>query len=305
MTTRHRLRTTLSATAAALALLLAPGAAAQISIIDDTGREVTLPRPAQRIVSLAPHLTEVLFAAGAGPQVVGVVAYSDYPEEAARLPQVGGYTSIDLEAVVALRPDLVVAWASGNRAANIDGLRALGIAVYLNEPRRMEDVARSLENIGQLAGTGAQARAAATAFRERRAALAARYSERPPVRMFYQIWDQPLMTINGQHLISDAIRLCGGENVFADLPQIAPTVGMEAVLAADPEVVVASGMGEARPEWLEQWKRWPALHASRADNLYFIPPQLIQRHTPRLLEGATQLCEFLERARTRRGAEAR
>lgn len=292
---------------AALAALLAAAlpASAELRITDDTGRELVLPGPAERIVSLAPHVTELLFAAGAGEKVVGVVAYSDYPPAARALPQVGGYTQLDLEAVVALQPDLVVAWSSGNRNANLDKLLALGIPVFLNEPRRLDDVADSLEDMGRLAGTEPAARDAAERFRSRRAALAARYRERPPVRMFYQIWDKPLMTINGEHLISDAIRLCGGENVFAGLGQLAPRIGVEAVLAANPEAVVASGMGEERPDWLDQWRNWPKLSASAAGNLYFIPPQLIQRHTPRLLDGAEQLCEFLEEARAKRGAAAR
>lgn len=293
----------LAALAAACAFVGHAGA--ELRITDDTGRELALPRPAERIVSLAPHVTELLFAAGAGAKVVGVVAYSDYPPAAAALPQVGGYTQIDLEAVAALKPDLVVAWSSGNRNANLDKLLALGIPVFLNEPRRLDDVADSLEDMGRLAGTEAAAQRAADDFRARRDALAARYGQRPPVRMFYQIWDKLLMTINGEHLISDAIRLCGGENVFAGLGQLAPRIGVEAVLAANPEVIVASGMGQERPDWLDQWRNWPRLVASKADNLYFVPPELIQRHTPRLLDGAAQLCEHLENARAKRGEAER
>lgn len=273
---------------------------AELAVVDDAGRNVRLARPAQRIVSLAPHVTELLFAAGAGPHVVGAVAYSDYPEAARKLPRVGGYGNIDMEAIAALKPDLVIAWKTGNRDAHLDKLAALGIAVYVNEPRSLDDVARSLESLGALAGTERAGRAAADAFRAQRDELARRYGGRPRVRMFYQIWDKPLMTINDEHLISDAIRLCGGENVFGALPQLAPTIGVESVLAVDPEVIVASGMGEARPDWLDQWKRWPKLAAAAADNLYFIPPELIQRHTPRLLDGAAQLCRFLDEARAKR-----
>ncbi|ANQ86680.1 putative vitamin B12 transport protein [Azoarcus olearius] len=291
----------LAATALACTLAGLPAAAvADIRITDDAGREVVLPRPAQRIVSLAPHVTELLFAAGAGPRVVGVVSYSDFPDAARQLPKVGGYASVDLEAVVALRPDLVIAWKSGNRNTHLDRLTALGIPVFINEPRRLDDVAGSLRSLGRLAGTDEVAERAASAFAARRDALRNRYAERPKVRMLYQIWNQPLMTVNGEHLISDVIRLCGGDNVFAGLPQLAPTIGVEAVLAANPEVVVASGMGEARPEWLEQWKRWPSLTANAANNLYFIPPELVQRHTPRILDGAQRLCEQLEEARAKR-----
>ncbi len=291
--------------ALAVAILLAPvPAGAAIDITDDTGAQVHLPQPARRIVSLAPHVTELLFAAGAGEQVVGVVAYSDFPQAATKLPQVGGYSNIDLEAVAALEPDLVIAWKSGNRDTHLDRLAALGIAVYVNEPRSLDDVARSIEQFGRLAGSEAVARRAAEAFRARRAALAARYGGRPPVRTFYQIWQQPLMTINDAHLIADVIRLCGGENVFGGLSQLAPTVGVEAVLAADPEVIIASGMGASRPEWLDQWKRWAGLRASAAGNLFFIPPEIIQRHTPRILDGAERLCTQLEDARNKRAGAA-
>jgi iron complex transport system substrate-binding protein len=283
-----------------LTLAAAPPAAAEIVIRDDADRELHLPGPAQRIVSLAPHITEVLFAAGAGERVVGVVAYSDYPEAARALPQVGGYSNLDMEAITALAPDLVIAWRSGNRGAHLEKLGALGIPVYVNEARSFEGVARSLEVFGRLTATETTANAAAQAFRARRDALAQRYAGRAPVRMFYQVWAQPLMTINGKHLISDAIRLCGGINVFDDLATLAPSIGVEAVLAANPEVIVASGRDAARPEWLDEWRRWPELAASAADNLYFIAPELIQRHTPRILDGTAQLCEHLESARRKR-----
>lgn len=280
---------------------LAQSTATAIEITDDAGKHIRLERPAQRIVSLAPHVTELLFAAGAGAQVVGVVAFSDFPPEAASLPQVGGYSKVDLEAVAALRPDLVVAWKSGNRDAHLDRLRALGIPVFLNEPRSLDDVARSLEQFGQLAGTTDAAAKAAQRFRTRHAALSARYRERPPVSTFYQIWERPLMTINDEHLIADVIRLCGGRNVFGKLGTLSPTVGIEAILAANPEAIVVSGMGAARPEWMEQWKRWPGLAANVQGNLFFIPPDILQRHTPRILDGASQLCEQLESVRAKRG----
>jgi len=284
-----------------LTLLLAAGSAqAAIDITDDTGQALHLAQPAKRIVSLAPHITEMLFAAGAGNQVVGAVQYSDYPDAAKKIARVGGYTSVDMEKVAALKPDLVVAWKSGNRGAHLDKLRALGIPVFINEPRRIDDVARSIAQLGKLAGTDSAGEAAAQAFRKRHAALAAKYSARPPVRIFYEAWNRPLMTINGEHLISDVIRLCGGDNVFAKLPMLAPTIDAEAVLAAMPEVIVASGMGEGRPEWLDDWRKWTKLPAVAQGNLFFIPPDQIQRHTPRILDGAERLCGQLDEARARR-----
>lgn len=283
-----------------LALLATFTAHAEIVVQDDTGATLRLTEPARRIVSLAPHVTETLFAAGAGAQIVGAVDYSDYPETAKRVPRVGGYSRLDLEAIAALQPDLVVGWASGNAPTHIDKLRALGIPVYLAQPERIDDVAKNLERYGQLAGTSAVAQVAAAAFRGRLQTLREKYGPRPKVRTFYQIWKQPLMTVGGGQVISDVIHLCGGENVFAGLKPLAPKVTVEAVIQTDPEVIIASGMGESRPEWLDDWRRWKTLTAVQRDNLFFIPPDLIQRHTPRLVEGADRLCAHLETARGKR-----
>ncbi len=278
---------------------LVASAHAEIVVRDDTGQEVRLKQPAQRIVSLAPHVTETLYAAGAGERMVGTVEYSDYPEAAKKLPRVGGYVRVNLEAIVGLKPDLVVAWKSGNSAAHIEKLRGLGIPVFISQPDRMDDVAKNLEAYGQLLGNSEGAQAASN-FRKRLADLRSRYGQRPKVRVFYQIWKEPLMTVGASQIISDAIRLCSGDNVFGNIEQMAPRVTVEAVLATNPEAIVASGMGDARPEWLDDWRRWPKMTAIARNNLFFIPPDLIQRHTPRMLDGAERLCQHLETARSRR-----
>lgn len=287
-----------------LSLALCGGAAqaADIVLKDDTGATLRLPAPARRIVSLAPHVTENLFAAGAGGQVVGTVDYSDYPEAAKKIARVGGYSRLDLEAVAALRPDLIIAWESGNAPGHVAKLRSLGIPVFISQPNRIEDVAEQLEKFGQLAGTSAVANGAAARFRARLAEIRKRYSGQPRVPTFYQIWKQPLMSVGRQQIISDVISLCGGSNVFGQVEQMAPKVSEEAVLAANPEAIIASGMGDSRPEWLDDWKRWKQITAVARDNLFFVPPELIQRHTPRILEGAARLCEHLETARHRRPA---
>jgi iron complex transport system substrate-binding protein len=283
-------------------LLLATAARADISVKDDAGRTLQLAGPARRIVSLAPHLTENLYAAGGGASLVAVGDYSDFPPAARKLPRVGGAGRLDLETLLAIKPDLILAWSGGTSPAQLAQLDSLGLPVYLSNPKHMADVAGEIERLGLLAGSSSAARAAAGAFRARREKLAARYAGRPPVRTFYEIWNRPLMTVNGQHLISDAITLCGGINVFADLPRIAPTVTEEAVLAAKPEAIVASGMDMARPEWLDDWKRWPTLPASARGNLFHIPPDFMHRATARILDGAEQLCAHLETARSRRPA---
>jgi len=268
-------------------------------VTDDSGAKVRLVQPARRVISLAPHITETLFAAGVGERLVGAVQYSDYPAQAKRVPRIGSYEQFDLEAIVALKPDLAIGWQSGNSPAHLDKLRQLGIPVYITQPNHIDDIARDLERYGTLLGNQQGARAAA-AFRARLADLHARYSTRPRVRVFYEVWNQPLMTVGRAQIISDAIRLCGGENVFDDLQQMAPVVTLEAVIAVNPDVIVASGMDEARPEWLDDWRKWRQLKAVATDNLHFVPPDIIQRHTPRLLDGAEMLCQHLETARARR-----
>ena len=245
-------------------------------------------------------MAETLYAAGAGERLVGTVEFSDYPLEAQKVRRVGGYSRVDLEAVAALKPDLVIGWQSGNAPSTLDALRALGLTVYVSQPERIEDVAREIERFGELAGTEKVAQPKAAELRRRQAALQREYASRPTVRTFYQIWKQPLATIGGKQIISSVISLCGGENVFATLGNLAPTVSVEAVIAANPEAIVASGMDAARPEWLDDWKRWTTITAVARDNLFFVPPELIQRHTPRLLDGAEILCRQLESARQKR-----
>lgn len=283
-----------------IALLAAAPALAEIAVRDDNGRTVSLARPAQRIVSLSPDVTENLFAIGAGAQVVGTVEFSNHPKAASTIRRVGSYERVDLEAVAALRPDLVIAWTSGNSPSQVAKLAALGLPVYSTQPSRIEDVAANIERLGDLTGRREAAREVAARFAARIAALRARHGERPRVRVFYEVWNQPLMTVGGEQAITDAIRLCGGENVFAALKQLAAAVTVEAVLTADPEAIVASGMNEARPEWLDEWRRWPSLTAVSRDNLFFVPPDHLQRHTPRLADGVEALCAHLETARARR-----
>src|SRR5258706_4326491 len=230
-----------------LAAICIVPARADIAVRDDSGVEVRLKQPAHRIVSLAPHITEILFAAGAGDRVVGTVDYSDYPEAAKRIARIGPYPRLDLETIVALKPDLVIGWQGGNELDHLERLKRLGIPVFLSQPDRIQDVAEDLERFGRLAGTDSVATAVAAAFRARLADMQQRYSDQPPVRTFYQIWPDPLMTVGGRQIIGSAIRLCGGVNIFGQLTQLAPAVTVEAVLGADPQVLLATGTGEARP----------------------------------------------------------
>lgn len=281
-------------------LMLATCAArAEIAVVDDAGETIRLAQPAQRIVSLAPHITEQLFAVGAGARIVGAVEYSDYPPEAKRIPRVGDNRAIDIERLLAMKPDLIVAWFHGNVARQLEQLRALGLPMYYDQPRVLDDIGSSLERLGILTGTEQVANQAARGFRERIQNLRERYGTRVPVPVFYEIWNRPLYTINGEQLISDVIRLCGGANIFANLRVLAPVVTQEAVLRADPVAVIASGMGGRRPEWLDEWKAWPHLQAVKLGNLFALDSDLMNRQGPRIAEGAQRLCEVLDTARAR------
>jgi len=271
-----------------------------IEAVDDSGARIVLAGPARRIVSLAPHLTELLYAAGTGNHVVGAVDFSDYPEAARRLPRVGSYAQFDIEAILRLKPDLVVVWGSGNPAGQVGQLRRLGLTVFVSEPRRLEDIASTLERLGRLTDRDTEARRAARAFRERLERLRAGHAGQPVVTVFFEFWHQPLMTVNGEHVISDVIRLCGGRNIFADLAALAPAVDEEAVLIADPEAIVVSGSDGREAGRFDAWRRHAPLTAVRRGNLFWLPPDAILRHTPRILDGAERLCADLAAARAGR-----
>ena len=279
-----------------LLLAFAPGTGA-VTVVDDIGRTVQLEKPAERIVSLAPHITENLFAAGIGHRVVGVVSYSDFPAEARNIPPVGGYDNFDTEQVLAMQPDLVVAWKEGNQFHQVERLMDLGLTVFVNEPEQLEDVAADIARFGILGGREHAARAVAQEYMNGLSRLRDRYSGLEQVSVFYQVWPNPLITVTDRQIIGNVIRMCGGSNIFAGLGTPTPQVGKEAVLAKNPDTIIASGMDEARPEWLDEWKHWSFLKAARYGNLFFIDPDIIQRHTPRILLGSRQLCEVLERAR--------
>ncbi len=280
-----------------LLLALSISANADIAVVDGRGETLHLSGPAQRIISLAPHLTELLFAAGAGDQIIATVEYSDYPAEALNIPRIGSNNSISYEAIVGLAPDLVLVWQSGNGEPMIQRLKSLGLKVYVDAPATLEDVATSVEHLGQLAGTAEQAAQAAHEYRQKLSGLRGRYSQQPSMSVFYQVWDDPLLTLNGKHLVSEVIRLCGGRNVFADAQALVPKLSVESVIAANPEIIVASATPAQRQQWLQDWQGWPMIAAVQAERLYFVPPSLLQRHSPRIVEGAEILCQQLDAAR--------
>lgn len=271
--------------------------AAPVSAVDDQGHTVQLAQPAQRVISLAPHVTELIFAAGGGGKLVGTVTASDFPAEVKRLPKVGDSRQLDLERIIALKPDLLVVWLHGNAERQLEPLRRLGIPLFYSEPKTLAAIPDSLTRLGRLLGSEARAQQAAQTYRQRWQQLAQRYQQRSPLRVFYQVWNKPLYTLNGQHIVSDVIRLCGGVNIFAGLPVTAPTVTQEAVLAENPQVIIAGDMAGRASAGLAMWRAFPSLEAVRRGHLFSVDADILHRPGPRILDGAAALCAQLDRAR--------
>lgn len=280
----------------------------KISVVDFSGRTVSLEAPAKRIIALAPHVVENVFSAGAGDSLVGVVAHSNYPAKALSLPIVGGYAKMNLEKILELQPDLVIAWESGNSNNSVARIQELGFTVYLDQADKLHDIAKSIRDIGILAGTQETAHSVADTYLAKLASMQSQGRHKQPVSTFYQVWHSPLRTINGKHIISDAIALCGGTNLYADQITVAPIINIESILERDPEVIIASGISDAlderENEWKNDWKKWPSLTAVKRDNLYFVDPDHIQRHTTRIILGLEKICQQMELARQKRNTTA-
>ncbi len=267
-----------------------------LEAVDDSGDAVSLPSPPQRIVSLAPHITELLYSLQLGDRIVGASAYSDYPPAARSLPRVGSHDRVDVERILALRPDLVVAWRSGNGPQTIARLRALGLTVFVLESASLTAVPDVLERLGQLTGRDSLAAGEARVYRERLADLTRRYGTRQTIRVFYQVWNQPLMTLASDQYVTDAIERCGGINIFADLPGKTATVSEEAVIERQPELIVAAD-GDADEMVFARWRALGATPAVDYDQLVLLPPDTLVRPTLRLVDGLHHLCEAIEGAR--------
>ena len=272
-----------------------PVQASTFGVVDDAGRELQFAAPVGRVISLSPHLTELLFAIGAGDRIAATVRGSDYPAAALNLPQIGDAAGLDFERILAMRPDLVLAWSSGNRSVDVARLRELGLRVLELEPRRLEDIPRHLRLLGRLADRGAQAQAVATDFERRIAALRARYERRSNVSVLFEIWHQPLFTVNRDHIISHVLELCGGRNIFDSLPRLAQEVSIEQVLALNPDVIVVGS--EAADAGPGNWAVFPWMRAVQEGNVFAVSADAITRQTPRLAEAAQSLCAGLDRAR--------
>jgi iron complex transport system substrate-binding protein len=253
--------------------------------------------PPQRIVSLAPHLTELAFTAGAGDRIVATVDFSDHPAAARNIPRIGNAFRVDLERLLALRPDVVLVWESGTPAPTIERIRALQLPVVSFETHRLEHVATVLREIGRLVGTSEVAERAAVDYEKRIQQLRDEYRERAPLRVFIEVDDRPLYTVNGRHIMSELVELCGGRNVFADLNELAPAIGIEAVIAANPQVIVSTD--DTVPDAAAVWGRWRHIEAVRTGNVYTLRSDDIARATTRLTVAAEAVCRTLDTARQR------
>ena len=272
---------------------------AEIRLLDDNGDELVLAQPAQRIISLAPNITEVLFHIGAGAQIVGADEYSNYPEAAKQIQRVNNHAAANYELILSLKPDLVIAWQSGNGDKIIDPLRKLGFPVFVVETREIDQIPTLFLRFGQLSGHEVKAQQRIDEFTQRLHSLRNAQAGKSMVRTFYQIWHEPLITLNGQHMVSDIIRLCGGVNVFADAIPLVPYINIESVVAADPEVIITGGSDQDQPDWLDRWQQWDGISAVQHQHIYAIPSDLMQRHSDRILEGAEMMCNYFDQVRSR------
>ncbi|GGX48338.1 cobalamin-binding protein [Saccharospirillum salsuginis] len=276
-------------------LLLPLTGLAEITLTDDTGQDITLDEPAQRVITLVPHATELMFEIGAGDRIIATVDYSDYPKAARDIQRIGDYNALNQEAIIDLKPDLLIAFTSGPAMKDVEQLKRMGLTVFHSDPQTFTTIADALRDFGRLTGLDESANDAATTFETAIGELGSRYGDRETLSVFYEVWHDPIYTLNGESFISDIIDLCGGRNVFADLPVISPQISLEAVFEQDPQVIVTGPVGnEAESPWTE----WPQLQAVNNNALVTVDPDTMHRPTPSLLIGAGQLCRDLDRLRS-------
>ena len=269
---------------------------AQIQVQDDSGQIIILKQPARKVISLSPGLTELVYAAGGAEQLKAVVSYSDFPEQAKKLPQVGSYNSLDIEKILILQPDLVIAWKSGNPKHQIEQLKKLGLTVYISEPKDFMDIPVTMKTFGQLMATETIAEQNADNFIKQFNLLKLTYqrnNNKVLKRTFIQIWNNPVMSINENHLISKVITLCGGSNIFAQTKSLTGSPSIESILEKDPEIIIATGMADTSQTWLNRWRQWPFLSAVKNNRLYATNPDHLVRHTPRILLGIEAVCQLI------------
>jgi iron complex transport system substrate-binding protein len=279
-------------------LLVSPLASAVIEVVDDNGDSIKLANVAQRIISLSPNTTEILFHIGAGEKIVGADEHSNYPPAANDIVRVNNHAAANYELILSLKPDLVIAWQSGNGEQIISRIRQLGIPVFVVETGNLDEIPSLYRRLGLLAGRQQQAHAQASEFFKRLENLRKTFSKKEKMPVFYQIWNEPLMTLNGDHLVTDMIELCGGINIFSDATALVPYVNIESVVAANPQIIISGGKNKSDLLDSGFWRKWSGISAVKNKHLYAIPSDLLQRHSDRILEGTQLMCEYIDLARS-------
>ncbi len=273
-----------------------PARQGTIQVMDGDGYPVVLKQPAQRIITLSPHTTELVYAIGAGNQIIATTRFSDYPVEARNLPTVGDVQQLDIEKIISHHPDLIVLWPSGSASRQVNELVKTGIPVYRTHPRKLADIPADMEKLGRLSGHQKEGDESADKWRDQLENLRQQYGASQKIKVFYQVYDRPLYTIGGTQIIDEAIALCGGENIFNDIHVLAPILSVETVLARNPDAIISTG-GMSGGNGLALWKHFPELNAVKTDSLYFLDSDLISRPGPRMVQGIQLLCKNIEDAR--------
>ncbi len=268
-----------------------------VQVTDYKGNIVKLEQPAETIVALAPHIVENVFTAGSGSKLVGVSDYSDFPKQASNIPIVSGFEKINFEKIIELNPDLILVWQTGNPHSGVDHLRSLGFKIYVDEPHTLQDIAKSIQDIGILGGTSDIANKAAQKYLDELNKIIKKHENHEKITSFYQVWNSPLQTLNGEHIISNALEACGGINIYQDEFAIAPTVNLESVIERDPQVIFAGQSTGHKDFLVEQWKQWPNMQSVKNNHLFYVHADHIQRHSVRILYGVKKICEYLQTVR--------
>lgn len=269
-----------------------------IVVQDDLGHQVELKTPARRVISLSPHLTENVFSVGGGDFLVGVSAFSDYPKQAQFIENIGDFQSLNIEKIISLKPDLILIWADGSNYSGLSVFKKLGIPVYWSQPKSLESIANELKNIGMLLGLSEIANQESESFLLQLQQLK-KFTQQSKVKVFFQVWDNPLQSINNNTLIGNVIELCGGENIFANAVAKAPLISVETVIAKNPNIIIGTNDIDGSAYWMDAWRKWTSISAVANDDIYSFNADYLVRHTKRVMVGAKEICQAIDNVRSR------
>jgi iron complex transport system substrate-binding protein len=276
-----------------------PEASAQITFTDEFGNTVTLNSAAQRIVSLAPSVTESLFAIGAGGQVVGRTDYCDYPQETKEIPSIGGFSAsaMSMEAIIALEPDLVIG-GSNLQGEIIKALRDAGIPAFISNPASLNEIMDALILYGQVTGHADEAQSVADEMKSRVDSVKTKVSAIPAdqrPKVFYEVWHEPLMSANGKTVVGELIETAGGVNIFADMPDEYPTISVEQIVDVDPPLIIgpSSHGDQMTAEVIGAREGWQDLSAVKNNAIYIVDGNIVSRSSPRIVDVLDEFAKIL------------